>query len=332
METNANRAALSMTPLDRLLRVPGVRGAVYRIAQAGRHGGRAVRAGVDYARLELRTPARPPAITAVVVGRNDDYMPDFMGRLRATLRWNLRYLVSDIVFVEWNPPADRPLLSPGLAREFASLTAYVVPAQVHRAICENPNLALLEYHAKNVGIRRAPSDWILVTNGDAAVGLDTVRRLRAGRLRDGEVWTAERHDVRWDGRSDSGLRLRNALGRRRVVPYRALGTGEFALASKTLWEQAGGYDESRVRHRMGCDTRGVAQMAAHGATIRRAGSVLHLDHDTSCTVSGGPHHGETAGVDGVPYLNPDDWGLAGAEEVEIAERVCELRLQDGGDS
>lgn len=305
---------------------------MYRVAQAGAHGERAVRAGIDCVRLALGASARPPAITAVLVGRNDDYMPDFLGRLRATLRWNLRYLVSDIVFVEWNPPADRPLLSRELTREFEALTAYVVSAGVHRAICENPNLALLEYHAKNVGIRRAPSDWILVTNGDAAVGLDTVLRLREGKLRDGEVWTAERHDVRWDGRSDSGLRLRNSFVPRRVVPYRALGTGEFALASKAVWERAGGYDESRVRHRMGCDSRGVAQMVAQGATIRRAGSVLHLDHETSCTVSGGPHQGETAGVEGIPYRNSDDWGLAGAEEVEIGERVRELRLRDGDES
>ncbi len=32
----------------------------------------------------------------------------------------------------------------------------------------------MEYHAKNVGIRRAKSDWIIATNADVAIGLDTI--------------------------------------------------------------------------------------------------------------------------------------------------------------
>jgi hypothetical protein len=85
-----------------------------------------------------------------------------------------------------------------------------------------------------------------------------------------------------------------------------------------------GYDEGLVRHRIGCDSRGVAQMVAHGARIRRAGSVLHMQHDTSCTVDAGPHQGEAASIEGVPYSNLDGWGLRDARESPIAERVWEL--------
>lgn len=306
-----------------LLSMKGVRGAVYRIGEIRRRGRTAVRAGIDLTRLELSPPASRPRIAAVIVGRNDDYMPDFLGRLRATLRWNLRYLVSEVLFVEWNPPADRELLSIPLANEFPELRAYVVSRETHSTVCDNPRLALMEYHAKNVGIRRAVAPWVLVTNGDAAVGLDSVHSILAGPLATNDVWTAERHDVEW-GEGSSRLDLVNTFARRRIIPYQPLGTGEFAFASRTLWHRVGGYDEGLIRHRIGCDSRGVAQMVAHGARIRRAGSVLHLQHDTSCTVDAGPHQGESATPDGVPYTNSADWGLASAREVPIAERVWEL--------
>ena len=80
----------------------------------------------------------------MLVGRNDDYMSDFVHRLRATIAWNAKYLVDEVVFVEWNPPADRELLSFELTRRFEFLRAYVVPPAVHLAVCENKNIPLLE--------------------------------------------------------------------------------------------------------------------------------------------------------------------------------------------
>jgi hypothetical protein len=307
-----------------LLRIRGIRGIVYRVAQAWDHGRSVGRQVTDAAVLRTMRASFPERVTAVVVGRNDDYMPDFLGRLRATLRWNLRHLVTEVVFVEWNPPADQPLLSPVLAREFPTLRAYVVPGSVHDGICENPNLKLLEYHAKNVGIRRAAAPWVLVTNGDAAVGLDSVRRLREEGLAENVVWTAERRDVSWPDEGRSVIGFINAVRPGRTIPYNPLGTGEFALASRALWHHVGGYDEGLIRHRIGCDARGVAQMIAHGATARRVGSVIHLQHGTSCTVEAGPHQGEAATPEGVPYSNATDWGLAGAAESAIEERVWEL--------
>jgi hypothetical protein len=80
-----------------------------------------------------------------------------------------------------------------------------------------------------------------------------------------------------------------------------------------------------VKHRIGCDVRGTAQMEALGGSIKRAGTVLHLAHPTSCTENIQPHHGEMATPEGVPYRNTDDWGLGNTREVEIAERVWELK-------
>jgi len=278
----------------------------------------------NYGLLRLRGTRHRPQIAAVVVGRNDDYMLDFRDRLHATVAWNIQHLVNEVVFVEWNPPGDRQLLSYDLASNFACLRAYIVPSKIHHDICRNDNIKLLEYHAKNVGIRRARSPWILSTNADAATGLDTANRFYGADLDPGVAWTAERVDIPWREGAQREISLIGSLRYRRVIPYEQLGTGDLCLASRALWHGIRGYDERMVRHRIGCDVRGTAQMLAHGAKIRRAGTVLHLVHPTSCTEGIQPHHGEAAQMEGIPYVNSDAWGLASQREVPLAERVWRL--------
>jgi hypothetical protein len=276
--------------------------------------------------LRLRTISAEsvPPVTLVVAGRNDDYMPDFGSRLEATLSWNLRFLAQEVVFVEWNPPPGRPLLAHQLAARFPTLRAYVVPSSIHASVCRNPAIPLLEFHAKNVGIRRALWPWIFVTNADAAVGLDTMVGLRRRQLDAEFVWTAQRIDINWRSAGKARIRLLDVLRRRKVIPYTPYGTGEFTLAHTLAWAQAGAYDERMDRHRSGCDTRGTRQMELNGRRLARAGTVYHLAHPSSCTEAVRPHHGEKASMSDLPYSNRPDWGLASCLETEIADRVWRL--------
>ena len=299
-------------------------GIKYRFNQARERTAYAFAGASNYARLRFRHNGHRPRIAAVMVGRNDDYMSDFRERLEATLEWNTQYLVEEVVFVEWNPPPDRELLSLQLTKKFSKLRAFVVPPEVHQKTCANENIKLLEYHAKNVGIRRAQSPWILVTNADAAVGFDAISKIVTDDLEPDVIWTAQRIDIPWKEDNQRQIGLLNSLRYRRMNPYDPLGTGEFCLASRELWHRSRGYDELMVRHRIGCDVRGTAQIMAHGGKLRHVGTVLHLTHPTSCTENVQPHHGEWATPEGVPYYNPDDWGLGALSEVEIAERVWRL--------
>jgi hypothetical protein len=314
-----------MTSLGKLKEIKGIRGATYRLGQLINRTTFAIHGISDFSKLSRNGVDSRPNVTAVVVGRNDDYMPDFAERLQATIGWNSRYLAQETIFVEWNPPADRELLSPALAKRFDSLRAYVVSPEIHLALCENSRVSLLEFHAKNVGIRRAHSDWVVATNADAAFGPDAIRKIRETELNETQVWSAERIDIPWREGRATDIGLTDTLRYRRKIPYHPLGTGEFAFASKRLWELAGGYDESLVRHRIGVDKRGVAQMIAHGGRSERAGIVFHLAHPSSCTESVQEHHGEWATLEGVPYKNDPNWGLADREENELAERVWLLK-------
>ena len=305
---------------------PGIRGLTYRLGLLRQRAGFFFRGASGYAGLRLRRNGSRPSITAVVVGRNDDYMPDFAFRLRATIAWNAKYLVNEVIFIEWNPPADRELLSIDLTKRFKCLRAYVVAPEIHQAICENSKVPLLEFHAKNVGIRRANSDWIVATNADAVFGSDIVNRILKTDLSEDIVFSAQRFDIPWREGRETPIGALDCLRYRRVIPYHPLGTGEFSLASKRMWERARGYDESLVRHRIGVDKRGVAQLIVHGARSERAGIVFHLAHPTSCTEGVQEHHGELATWDDdLPYENDKNWGQADRQETEIAERVWLLK-------
>jgi hypothetical protein len=276
-----------------------------------------------FGKLRLQANGHRPAIGLVVVGRNDDYTPDFAERLRATIDWHIRHLVSEVVFVEWNPPADRALLSPELAKKFSCLRAYVVPAETHQTLVSNARVPLLEFHAKNVGLRRARSEWVITTNADAVFGMDTIYRILHAPLSENVAWTAQRIEVPCR-QGPARVALLDFLRYERINPYSKFGTGEFHLASRRLWEQVRGYDEALTGHRWHCDTRGIAQMLAHGAEINRAGVVLHYAHPTSSSTGPLPHHGDAATLDGLPYLNADNWGMSDCRESEIAERVWRL--------
>jgi hypothetical protein len=297
----------------------------YRFGEVQKRTSFALHGASEFLKLRKRQNGDGPKISAVVVARNDDYMSDFAERLRATIDWNIRYLVDEIVLVEWNPPADRELLAYDLTKRFSCLRAYVVPAEVHTELCENEHVKLLEYHAKNVGIRRANSPWIIATNADAAFGFDLINRILTTDLSPDVAWTAERIDIPWREGKQTAIGFSSALRYLRAIPYHELGTGEFILASRDLWHRIRGYDEKMVRHRIGCDVRGTAQMRHLGATIRRAGIMLHLAHPTSCTEKLQPHHGEMATTEGIPYHNGEDWGLGACREEQLAERVWELK-------
>jgi hypothetical protein len=122
-----------------------------------------------------------------MVGRNDDYMPDFADRVRIAIEWNVRHLVEEVIFVEWNPPEGRPWLSTELARNFPEVRGYVVPTEIHTAIARNPSLPLMEYHAKNVGIRRAKTDWVIAGNAGSRTGRPSPRSgwISSGEREDG---------------------------------------------------------------------------------------------------------------------------------------------------
>ncbi len=125
--------------------------------------------------MASEAPSSRPYVSIVVVSRNDDHGGKLMERLGAfwenvthfAPRSGLRL---EVVLVEWNPPADRPPLADVLPipafRDGLDLRIVTVPEAVHRRIPRYFNIPLFQMIGKNVGIRRARADYVLVTCND----------------------------------------------------------------------------------------------------------------------------------------------------------------------
>jgi hypothetical protein len=274
-----------------------------------------------------RLLARRPTVCAVFAGRNDDFVADNEARVRAVVEWNSRVIADEVIFVEWNPLTDRPLLSPQLTRDYPSLRCYVVPRELHERVSTNPRMPVMEYHAKNVGIRRARSEFICATNSDILWD-ENVRRMR--RLLDERlVFRTRRVELRWDGSPPTQKYLRDPTNRieyrhgwRQVLDY---GCGDFTLAHRSLWHRARGYDESMTDKRISCDGRGLAQLIALGGKPVQMGFHYHLFHATTSSASGNISHGQVFDyAANLPYHNPASWGFGDCAEEPVAERVWRL--------
>src|SRR5579862_6987865 len=110
-------------------------------------------------------------------------------------RYNLK---AELIFVEWNPPEDRPPLSEAL--DFPSekgpcaIRIIRVPKEVHMQFEHSDRIPLFQMIGKNVGIRRAQGKFILATNIDILFSNELFQFLRQD-LKPGTLYRVDRLDV-----------------------------------------------------------------------------------------------------------------------------------------
>ncbi|HEY0297654.1 MAG TPA: hypothetical protein VGB84_00400 [Arachidicoccus sp.] len=117
-------------------------------------------------------------LSIVLAVRNDNYGGDFMARLQKCISWNTALLEkykipTEFVLVNWNPIVENKNLEEQIEwaqnRQFVSYRIIHVPSEIHHQFVnpeERKTVPLFEFIAKNVGIRRAVSEFILITNAD----------------------------------------------------------------------------------------------------------------------------------------------------------------------
>ena len=145
-----------------------------------------------------------PYISVVVAARNDNHGGNMIGRMQAFLdSWisqASRYdLSSEIVVVEWNPPADRARLMDELRWPPDMGPCEVRFIEVSREVHDRlPNAATIPLHqmiAKNAGIRRARGQFVLATNLDIIFSAELMQFLGERRLEHGKMYRMDRTNV-----------------------------------------------------------------------------------------------------------------------------------------
>ncbi len=161
-----------------------------------------------------------PYFSVVVTSRNDDHGGDMLGRMNIFARTLLEQLAyyrvpSELIFVEWNPPADRPRLRDVLRwpkdRYPCEVRFIEVPTEVHARFRHAQSLPLFQMIAKNVGVRRARGEFVLATNIDILFSDALVRYIAARRLRTGRMYRMDRFDIRETVPADGDLEARLAF-------------------------------------------------------------------------------------------------------------------------
>jgi hypothetical protein len=266
------------------------------------------------------------AIECVIVGRNDDYEPAWATKLEAAIAWNRRRFDGSridfrVAFVEWNPPRERPLLSPELVSKFPYLRAIVVEPEIHDQLCLVPALQIMMTLSFNAALRTTAADYVLITGGDDFIGSELARRMIEEGLRPGCLYRAERVNVRRDF-PFTASDIRDIELPENIVsidtcteppydkpPY-TNASGDFLLLDSGTMAGLRGLDEGIRNARLHVDSRFCATAMTVVDDCRLLGRIFHIDHGRSYNntpdVPGEFYQWDA----GLPYVNSAAWGLA----------------------
>lgn len=154
--------------------------------------------------MDTAISSQTPQLSLVVTSRNDGHGGDMLKRMQIFLNaWVAQCLkhefYSELIFVEWNPPEDRPPLKEALVfpkiNPFCSIRIITVPAELHRKFKYSDRLPLFQMIAKNVGIFRARGRFVLSTNVDLIFSDELMLFFKNNRLQPGILYRSDRIDV-----------------------------------------------------------------------------------------------------------------------------------------
>lgn len=145
-----------------------------------------------------------PYLSIVATARNDNHGGGLLHRMQLFVenvvgQCNRHGIDAELVLVEWNPPADRPRLADALTwpEDTGSCRVRIieVPHEVHASLRHAERLPLFQMIAKNVGIRRAEGDFVLVTNIDLLFSDALMTWIARRRLEHGVLYRTDRYDT-----------------------------------------------------------------------------------------------------------------------------------------
>lgn len=259
-----------------------------------------------------------PYVSVVIVGRNDDYGADFLTRINTFVR-SLDHQVAEnanlweLVIVEWNPVPNRDALAKVInPPKNLAVRVITVPKELHDST--GSTAAVLEFHAKNVGIRRARGDFVLVANPDILFTPALVDEISRQRLRTDTVYRTDRYDFATEGingvasqdlidfaldrtfvvhamsgpasvsvRIDKDQHEWQKLPRSQIEPgvWHTNGCGDFMLAARETFFTVRGLYQT-LEHKWHVDSIGLMRFAAakmHQHVFTAPLCVFHQHHD-----------------------------------------------------
>ncbi|HJX13201.1 MAG TPA: hypothetical protein VJ377_06700 [Dehalococcoidales bacterium] len=253
-----------------------------------------------------------PYLSVVVPSRNDDHGGNTLRRMQVFFSGLLEQLEkhridAELVLVDWNPPAGRPLLRdaikwpPGL--KHCTIRNIVVPPEVHRKFDHGDKAPFHFAAANNCGIRRARGEYILPAGIDLLYSDDLMAFIAGRNLKSDERYRVSRYDVdrnvvRYDTLPEQldfcrenvilvkAYKKKHAGKARNAFPeLHTSACGDFQLMSRHYWHLLRGFREADIVDGH-CD--GVLSYASYAAGVKEVVleeplRLYHIDHDEKYT-------------------------------------------------
>lgn len=159
-----------------------------------------------------------PKLSIVVTARNDNYGGNLENRIKTFFRViafeaNKNELQTEVVFVEYNPLADKPLFADTLnikTNKYLTIKYIIVPNSFHQKINTSSKIPLLEYVAKNIGTKRAQGEYILVTNPDILFPEELFEFIKSDKINKDHYYRVDRNDI-WTSYFDENMPIEQIL-------------------------------------------------------------------------------------------------------------------------
>ncbi len=248
-----------------------------------------------------------PRLSIVIASRNDDYVSDMADRQQTALSFIIQQLekfelLSEIIVVDWNPPADRPELAEALIwpseLRWVNVRTVVVPNEVHVTYAYSEKSGMHAAAAWNAGLRRAKGRFLLPKSADTFFSDALVKYLAQNTLSEDCVYRCDRVDMpteavsRWQKNQqldvDELMIKRFSRPAQPIAGVPALHTnacGDFLLMSRQSWHGIHGFMEFD-----GVFSADVDGLALHAA-VKAGAKEVELPAD--CIVVK-PYHGRGA--------------------------------------
>lgn len=258
-----------------------------------------------YQENNVSKPGENPYLSMIMTSRNDDYGGNALERTQVSVSGRLEQLEkhrieSEFILVEWNPPADRPLLKdtirwPGPLK-YCTIRDIVVPEAIHRRYEHSDKTLMYVVMALNCGIRRARGQYVLPGNIDLLYSDELMAYIGERNLKEDERYRIDRCDVDRNvvkcetlkeqlNYCRSNIINTNTKGpqlkRERLPHLHTNACGDFQLMSKRFWHLLRGYRESDIPSAYADSLLSFASYAAgmHEVVFQNPLCLYHMDHE-----------------------------------------------------
>jgi hypothetical protein len=182
-------------------------------------------------------------LSVIITARNDNYGGNLINRINSFIKvlshFTQKYrLKSELIIVEYNPIANKKRLYNELTvhpeNEFLRYRFIEVPESFHKKCPGGDTMPMLEFLAKNIGIRRAHGEYILAMNPDIILSEGLIEWISKTELDKNTYYRANRHDIT-DSYFNSNLSVQEILNNAQSHVFMVFLNNKTQYHSWTAW-------------------------------------------------------------------------------------------------